>query len=185
MGAPRPTRLRTVSFWVAEGVGDPTRQRGTTADLLEAVPYLLFARLVPPWHVVNDLLRSGGNDAGMSGACTWEPFEITRSEWADLARDLETRPPKRRCKLVEPPDWVQTVEDWHAWIMIFKYGLPDEYREVDREYRDLERARERAAKAGQTDLAEELRVRAGEAADRLSKLTMNHRRSRDAQLPGG
>ena len=179
MSAPRRRVGRTVSFWVAAGAGDPTRKRGAMADLLEAVPYLLFARLVPPWHVVNDLLRSGGSDAGMSGACTWEPFEITRSEWADLARDLETLPPKRRCRIVEPPDWVQTFEDWHAWLMIFEYGLPDEYREVDRECRDLERARERAAKAGQTDLAEELRVRAGEAADRLSQLMMTHRRTKD------
>jgi hypothetical protein len=180
MSAPRRRAGRTVSFWVADGVGAPTRKRGTLADLLEAIPYVLFARLVPPWHVVNDLLRSGGSDAGMSGACTWEPFEINRSAWADLARGLATLPPKRRCELVEPPDWVQTVEDWHAWIMIFKYGLPDEYREADREYRDLERARDRAAKAGQTDLAEELRARAGEAADRLSQLMTNHRRSRDA-----
>jgi hypothetical protein len=180
MSAPRRRVRRTVSFWVADGVGDPTRKRGTMADLLEAVPYLLVARLVPPWHVVNDLLRSGGSDAGMSGACTWEPFEITRAEWAELARELAARPPKRRCTFVEPPDWVQTFEDWHAWIMIFKYGLPDEYREVDREYRELERARAQAANAGQTDLAEELRARAGEAADRLSQLVMTHRRSRDA-----
>ena len=149
-------------------------------DLLEAVPYLLSARVVPPWHVVNDLVRSGGHDAGMSGACTWEPFEITQAEWADLARDLQALPPKRRCTVVEPPEWVQTCADWHAWIMIFKHGLPEAYRHVDREYRDLERARERAAQAGQVDLAEELRVRAGEAADRLSELMLEHRRSKDA-----
>jgi hypothetical protein len=26
-----------------------------------------------------------------------------------LARALETLPPKRRCTVVEPPDWAQTV----------------------------------------------------------------------------
>ena len=180
MSAPRRRAGRRVSFRVAGAIGDAVRQRGTMVDLLEAVPYLLVARVVPPWHVVNDLLRSGGGDAGMSGACTWEPFEITRSEWEDLARDLEALPPKRRCKVLEPPDWVQTVEDWHAWIMIVEYGFPEEYRDIDREYRDLERARERATQVGQTDLAEELRVRAGEVADRLSRLVLEHRRGKDA-----
>ena len=166
---------RIVSFSVADGAGDPIPTRGTIADLLEAIPYMLVPRLVPPWRVVNDLLRRGGGDAGMSGACAWEPFEITQAEWADVASDLDRRSPGERCEVVEPPDWVQTIDDWDAWVMIYKYGLPEAFRELDRECRELERARERARRDGDADLAEALHLRAIEAGERLSEFVMKHR----------
>ena len=57
--------------------GGSSERRGTVAELLESIPYLLADRLLPPLRVVNDVLRRGVHDAGMSGGCSWRPFEIT------------------------------------------------------------------------------------------------------------
>jgi hypothetical protein len=171
--------MRNVSFSVLGGVGGSARKHGTLVDLLDAIPYLLSARLIPPVHVVNDALRRGTHDAGMSGGCQWEPFEITQSEWADLADTLAARTPRKRCTFVEPPEWVATFDDWNAWIMIFRYGYPEELRGLEKECRELEHAREQAIKDGNTGLAETLRVRALEADARLADCLMAHRRENE------
>lgn len=170
--------MRSVSFSVLGGVGGSTKQRGTVADLLDAIPYFLSPQLIPPLHVVNDLLRRGVRDAGMSGGCKWEPFEITHPEWVDLANDLKALTSERACKWVEPPEWVKTYDDWNAWVMIFKYGYPEDFREIERECRDLERAHKQATKDGNVDLAEELRLRALEADTKLAQFVMRHRRKK-------
>ena len=173
--------MRTVSFSVLGGVDGETETRGTATDLPASIPYVLSAGLVPPLRVVNDLFRKGLHDAGMSGGCTWEPFEITQSEWAALANDLEARAPGERCEVVEPPEWVRTIEDWHAWILMFKHGYPEEFRHLDQESRSLERASAQAKKDGNTDLAEALHERAIEADRQLVELVMEHRKRMDPQ----
>jgi hypothetical protein len=170
--------MRNVSFSVLGGVGGSTEKQGTVADLLDAIPYFLSAQLIPPLLVVNDLLRKGIRDAGMSGGCMWEPFEITQSEWADLANNLKALTSGKECRFVEPPEWVKTIDDWNAWIMIFKYGYPEEFRDIEKECRDLERARKQATKDGNTDLAEALRVRAIKADIKLAQFAMKHHRKK-------
>jgi hypothetical protein len=165
--------MRNVRFTVLGGADGSFEEHGTVSDLLSSVPYLLSARLVPPRHVVNDLLEKGGSDAGMSGGCTWDPFQITEQEWNDLVQDLH------ECEFVEPPEWVETIDDWNSWVMIFKYGYPEEFRDLEREHRELERAREGAASEGKADLAKELHARAIEVEERLAELAMKHRRRHD------
>lgn len=171
-----PPAMRNVVFTVFGGGDDSLETRGTLGDLLFSVPYLLSARLVPPLPVVNDLLETGGSDAGMSGGCTWEPFSITESEWNELVHELAARGSDDACAFVEPPEWVRTVADWSAWIMIFKYGYPEELRHIERECRELERARDQARNAGNVELAEELDARVTEADERLAQLIMDHRK---------
>src|SRR5262245_49010318 len=113
--------MQTVSYVVSGGAGGALERKGTVADLLRAIPYLLMARIVPPLHVTNDLLARGGTDAGMSGGCTWNPLQIEQEEWDDLRRHLTSLPDEEACEFVQPPEWVQTVDDWNAWIMIFRY----------------------------------------------------------------
>jgi hypothetical protein len=114
--------MRKISFAVLGGVGGSSEEQGTVVDLLSAIPYLLTAQLVPPLHVVNDLLMKGIYDAGMSGGCEWEPFHIDASEWNDFRRALAEPHSGAACEFVEPPDWVKTYDDWHSWVMTFKYG---------------------------------------------------------------
>ena len=167
--------MRTISYTVLGGMGGEFPADGTVADLLLEIPYLLTARIVPPLHVVNDLLAKGLDDAGMSGGCEWKPLQITQSEWEELASHLTSLPDDEACEFVQPPEWVQTVEDWQAWIMIHKYGFPDEFRVIEREVRDLENARKKALNEGNEDLVLELHLRVIEAGERLSELVMSHR----------
>ena len=156
-------------------MGGEFQKSGTLADLLLAIPYLLTARITPPLHVVNDLLARGIDNHGMSGGCQWEPFQITASEWEVLARRLKSLPDDKGCEFVQPPDWVENLDDWHAWIMIHRYGMPEEFRALEREVRDLELARKQAMSDGDQDLVEQLHVRVIEAGGRLSELVMTHR----------
>jgi hypothetical protein len=167
---------RNVSFTILGGVGGSTKKRGTLADLLASVPYLLSARLIPPLRVVNDVLRKGVRDAGMSGGSAWEPFEITQPEWEDLAGALKALPSRRKCSFVEPPEWVTTFDDWSTWIMIFKYGYPENFRHLAQESRERQRAYQEALKAGNADRAEALHLRAIEADAKLADFVMTHRR---------
>ena len=114
--------MREISFTVLGGVGGESEDHGTLVDLLSAVPYLLTAQVVPPMRVVNDLLIKGIYDAGMSGGCEWEPFQIDASEWNDLKQALTAPGSEEPCEFVEPPDWVKTFEDWSQWVMRLKYG---------------------------------------------------------------
>jgi hypothetical protein len=47
------------------------------------------AKAIPPFQVVNELLASGKNDAGMGGCFEWEPFEIQEKEFWALKQSLE------------------------------------------------------------------------------------------------
>ena len=175
--------MRTVSYVVLGGVGGEFPQQGTVADLLLAVPYLLTPRLIPPLHIVNDLLAKGIDDAGMSGGVQWEPFQITQSEWDALAQHLTQLPDDESCEFVPPADWVQTIDDWSAWVMIHRYGYPEEFRELDREVRELERARKEAVREGNESLVLELHLRCVEAGNRLAEFVMAHRPGKPRDLP--
>lgn len=167
--------MRTISYIVLGGMGGEFPKRGTVADLLLEIPYLLTARIIPPLHVINDLLAKGLDDAGMSGGCQWEPLQITESDWDDLVLQLKSLPGDEACEFVRPPDWVETVADWWAWIMIHKHGMPEEFRLIEREVRELEHARQKALNEGNEDLVLELHLRAIEASNRLSQLVVDHR----------
>ena len=158
-------------------MGGAVQKTGSAADLLLDIPYLLTARIVPPLHVVNDLLAKGISDAGMSGGCEWEPLQITASEWDEVAAVLRALSYDEAYEFVEPPIWVETVDDWHAWIMMHTYGLPDAFRALDREVRDLEHARAQAMREGNQELVEELHLRVIEAGGKLSQLVMEHRKA--------
>ena len=167
--------MTNVSYVVSGGMGGESRTSGTLADLLLEIPYLLTARIAPPLHVVNDLLARGIVDAGMSGGCRWEPFQITSPEWEELALQLKSLADDKGCEFVQPPDWVENLDDWRAWTMIYRYGLPEEFRVLDREVRDLELARRQALSDGNQALVLELHLRVIEAGEKLSELVMTHR----------
>ncbi|MBD2306034.1 hypothetical protein H6G17_10970 [Chroococcidiopsis sp. FACHB-1243] len=71
--------------------------------------------------VPNDFFPSGllpdGNvqyDAGMSGGCSWKPFEITQQEYEELVLDLLTAP-GTQFKILDAPQEIQTYSQWAEW----------------------------------------------------------------------
>ena len=140
----------------------------------------------PQLLVVNDVFRRGIHDAGMSGGCSWRPFEITQSEWGEVAGALHARHAEDRCQFVEPPEWVQTFDDWSSWILIFKHGVPGGVQAPERESRVLERAHRQPRRMVVMDLAEALRRARMRPTENSPDFVMKHRRKkRVAGLPCG
>jgi hypothetical protein len=81
--------MRTVTyktFWSYAGRGQT--KRGTLADLVLDIPYLLPWGVIPPLHVLNEHLATGGTNGGMGPGTTWKPLTITPDEYTDLVAYL-------------------------------------------------------------------------------------------------
>ena len=51
------------------------------------IPYLLYFGVIPSRAAMNEVLRAGGGDGGMSPGASWEPFELTEDEyWEAIER---------------------------------------------------------------------------------------------------
>ena len=173
--------MQSIKYVVLGGVGGEFERQGTVADLLMAVPYLLMSRIIPPLPVTNDLLMRGRVDAGMSGGCRWDPFQLTEAEWGELVEHLKSLPDDKACEFVPPADWVENIDDWQVWIMIFRHGFPAQYRELEREARMLESARKKAVQDGNQELTLELHLRVIEVGNRIAEMAMeaNQRNTRE------
>lgn len=102
---------------------------GTLKDLLLEMPYVLH-KYIPSFCVLSHLLKYGQPneffpdgllpdgkvqfDAGMSGGCSWKPFEITQEEYEELVLDLLTDP-KSQFKILNAPPEIQTYGQWVEW----------------------------------------------------------------------
>src|SRR5687767_2497482 len=168
--------MRTVRFEVLPGVGDETVPReGTLSDFLETVPTVLQFGVIPPLHVLNDLLQRGGIDAGMSGACRWEPLDVDSPDWSELRAALETG--AGQYEYIEPPVWVLTYDDWQVWLLELRHGVPAEaHRSLLEHDAALARQLEQAMANGDDDLADLLREQRSEVNDAIARLVMTRLR---------
>jgi hypothetical protein len=121
----RELRFKRYVLHCADGVW----VRGTLKDLLLALPYVLH-RYIPPFHILGHLFKYGvpneffpdgllpdgkvQYDAGMSGGCSWKPFEITQEEYEELVLDLLTDP-RAQFEILDAPTEVQTYRQWVEW----------------------------------------------------------------------
>lgn len=95
-------------------------RKGSLADLVLALPYVVTHE-IPPRQVLDDVLRRGRRDAGMSGGCIWKPLELAEADLADLVRELQQRgvrlvhgrePPALQELDLRTTDPVPTYEHW-------------------------------------------------------------------------
>ena len=94
------------------------------ADLVRDIPYLALD-VLPPLRVVNDVLRQGEYEGGMSGGWRWEPFGIGAEEYRELANKLELP------AMTEVPGWVHDYGGWTVWEMERRRGVPaDEHTDT-------------------------------------------------------
>jgi hypothetical protein len=82
--------MRTVkykTYWSYLGPGVP--REGTLADLILDIPYLMdVTGVIPPLHVLNEVLEKGGDNGGMGPGTTWRRFKINEAEYAELVEAL-------------------------------------------------------------------------------------------------
>ena len=107
--------METRRYKVHAGVGGSKWETGSTLSMLESMPtvnwYLRYYRVVPPLHVLNELLATGRDDAGMSGGCEWRPFSLDPSEYTELAEELCTSP-DYQCELDAELSQITTNIQW-------------------------------------------------------------------------
>src|SRR5262245_41258144 len=106
---------------------------GNLSEFLQRVPYLFMDGVIPSRDVLNDFLRQGIADYGMSGGCQWEPFQVSTEE---LVRELGRA---KGYRFVEPPEWVETQLDWSIWRMGCSLRIPPEEQVALKELHDEER----------------------------------------------
>jgi hypothetical protein len=166
--------MRTITFEVFAPTGPAGAHiEGTVADLLEYIPYLLAMRIIPPLEVVNDVLRRGHSDAGMSGGCRWEPFKVDSHEWEELREALEARATPHR--YVAPPEWVSSFADWHAWLFEHLYGVPaSEHRRLQEQDVELGQEIARALADNDQDRVVKLHAQRNRVNEELSSLFTKH-----------
>lgn len=95
---------------------DRLRKIGSLTDLVRAIPNLIFLNVIPPLNILNQVLRTGREDAGMSGGAEWEPFEANSEEYKTLVEDLESYP-ERSYHFVQPPSEITNFEEWWQWVL--------------------------------------------------------------------
>jgi hypothetical protein len=58
------------------------------------IPSLTCCGILPHCRLLNQFFMGGGGDGGMGPGAIWEPFEITRTEFNELAALIDTTPPR-------------------------------------------------------------------------------------------
>jgi len=81
--------MRTVKYERIEfHLDEPEQRTAQLAEFALDVPYLIYQGAIPPRHILNEVLTSGGGDAGMSPGAVWEPFSIDEGEYTALVAEL-------------------------------------------------------------------------------------------------
>ncbi len=157
--------MKKIKFQVLPCVGpDLPKETGNVVDLLKAIPYFLKSR-IPTLSVLNDLLRSGVYDAGMSGGAKWEPFVLNDIEYVEVRAELETL----GLEWVEPPGGVRTRSDWQIWEMEIDHGVPaDEHRRLNDLCEETERKLNIENNNGHDDQLAHLHIKYIELSNKLA-----------------
>lgn len=84
--------MRYISYRTFAMVG-AVPAAGTVVDLLFHIPYLIgFGEPFPSRDALNELLREGFYDAGMSGGAEWDPFELSADEYDEVLAAVKDDP---------------------------------------------------------------------------------------------
>lgn len=141
---PKPSKARTVNYTLMAGTGPGRlRKSGSALSLLCSIPYFFLSEVIPPIGVVNEVLKQGVVDAGMSGGCRWKPFQLSVEEYAHLVGELQ----ELKFADIAPPDWVKSRSDWHSWCCEITWGIPAlEYKRRWEEISSYDHRREKLGK---------------------------------------
>ncbi|MBC7813195.1 MAG: hypothetical protein H7175_18700 [Burkholderiales bacterium] len=143
--------------------------RGNLSEMLTEMPYLLTHKVIPPLHVLNEVLRSGLIEAGANGGASWEPFEIDAEEYEALVAEMLTLE-DNSLREAASPAWVKSRADWDIWLMEMIYRVPvDEHRALLEKMVELERASTAAYARGDKEAALTLQSQALKASSALSE----------------
>ena len=80
--------MRLIDYTREEFHAPDEEQRAPLPVFLLDVPGLLVRGVLPPLHLLNEILAQGHMGGGMSPGARWNPFEITSTEYSDVIAGL-------------------------------------------------------------------------------------------------
>ncbi len=86
--------------------------------------YLSGYGVIPPFHILRELIARGRDEAGMSGGCEWRPFELSAEEYREVVEELLTSP-RFHCT---PEPELDACPDWTAWTSAVRTKYQDAIR---------------------------------------------------------
>jgi len=148
-------------------------EKGDTVSLLHEIPYLLISEVIPSKEILNEILATGLQDAGMSGGAKWQPYNISQSEFEKLVKSLKLEDPK--LEYIAPPSWVRNFDDWGIWIQDIKYGVPwKEHKRLNDRYLSIVRKADEHRKNRYMEKADQLEQEAFAAGNEVAQYHMRH-----------
>jgi hypothetical protein len=82
--------MRTVTYkthWSYAGKSG-TRKAPLSEFVLDIVYLIGKEGVIPPFHVLNEVLQGGGNNGGMGPGTSWRPFRIKEADYVELVQAL-------------------------------------------------------------------------------------------------
>ncbi len=80
-------RVDYTTYWAYADPGMP-RQAPLLDFVLDIVYFIAGLGVIPPLHVLNEMLQDGGNNGGMGPGTMWQPFTISLEEYQKLVEAL-------------------------------------------------------------------------------------------------
>lgn len=87
--------MKSISYTRHWSFNESEEVKGSLTSLLLDYPYSFSytdqignSQLIPSFDYINELLKSGGNDGGMSPGCTWESIHISKEDYIKLTKEL-------------------------------------------------------------------------------------------------
>jgi hypothetical protein len=97
--------------------------------LLLRIPYFIAPGPIPPLWAMNEFLRRGKYDAGMSGCVKWKRFQIEEGQYADVVIELMRLKPG--LYELDPPPNIADYRKWSNWRNAIRVGYKfDELMEL-------------------------------------------------------
>jgi hypothetical protein len=69
-------------------LGPAVKRKAPLSEFVLDILYLLQWGVIPPLHILNEVLIGGGSDGGMSPGTTWRSFKITEAEYKEFVNAL-------------------------------------------------------------------------------------------------
>jgi len=114
--------MRDIRFknYVATGPGEAQWEHAPLDVFLLSAPMFVYElslfSVIPPIHVLNEIMSLGMHEAGMGGGAEWKPFKITQEEYTELVESLTTNP---EYKIVEDRElWEKpNYKEWRGALL--------------------------------------------------------------------
>lgn len=114
--------MRDIRFknYAASNPGEAQWEHAPLDVFLLSTPMFVYELslfgVIPPIHVLNEIMSLGKHDAGMGGGAEWKPFKITEEEYTKLVESLIANP---EYKIIEDRElWEKpNYKKWHGALL--------------------------------------------------------------------